>query len=297
MTTNWFSGRWMGAVVEGGTPASRAHLMIRLLRVMVVCVFLIAGSAAAALAGCPTQAQVKENLERLTHSPAEIVEIRESALPGICEVAFRQRSRLQIAYTDAEARHFLFGRILEAVTGRNLTDESLAASNRLSAPDLEELAALTAFSIGSESAPQSLYYVTDPQCPYCKTGEEDLKRMADEGKLYVRFLLLPLDFHKGAREQCISVICDKKGLEEFEKGYKSDNQCEEGRMIVESSIDFLRKKGINGTPTYIFPDGRIHAGLLKSAELERWLKPEGNRGKAETKAPTASDGQLQPQGK
>jgi thiol:disulfide interchange protein DsbC len=75
---------------------------------------------------------------------------------------------------------------------------------------MEELPALTAFSIGSDTA-RVLYYVTDPQCPYCKTGEEDLKKMAAQGKVHVRFLLLLLDFHKAAKEQSISVICDKKG--------------------------------------------------------------------------------------
>jgi thiol:disulfide interchange protein DsbC len=256
----------------------------------VMVLFMTALFAIPASAGCPSQAQVKEKLERLTRSKVEVIAVQESALSGICEVAFRQGSRLQMAYTDADARHFFFGKIFEVDSGRNLTDESLAAINRLSTQEMEELPALTAFSIGNDSA-QVLYYVTDPQCPYCKTGEEDLKKMAAQGKIHVRFLLLPLDFHKGAKEQSISVICDKKGLEDFEKGYRSENQCEEGRMLVESTVDLLKKKGITGTPTYIFSDGRIHIGLLREANLERWLKPESKVDMRELKAP-GSKGEL-----
>jgi protein-disulfide isomerase len=33
----------------------------------------------------------------------------------------------------------------------------------------------------------------------------------------------------------------------------------------------LARKGITGTPTYIFPDQRYHSGLLDEAELRRRL--------------------------
>ena len=252
----------------------RVHFGAQALFVAVMVWFLIAGSPASASAGCPPRAQVKQTLERLIRNKVEVIAVQESALSGICEVAFRQRSRVQMAYMDVDGTHVFFGKIFESQTGRNLTDESLAAVNRMTDRDVEELPALTAFSIGSDGA-QVLYYVTDPQCPYCKKGEEDLKKMAAEGKIQVHFLLLPLEFHKGAKEQCISVICDQKGLEAFEKGYRSKNQCEEGRMLVESTVDFLKKKGIRSTPTYIFSDGRIHSGVLRPDILERWLKRDG----------------------
>jgi len=245
-----------------------------LLTAGVMVLFVMAGVPFPAVAGCPSQDRVKEELERLTQNKVEVVSLRESVLSGICEVAFRLKSKLHVAYVDADGRHFIFGKIVEADTALDLTNESLMAINRLTSQEMTELPALTAFSIGSDSA-QVLYYVTDPQCPYCKTGEDDLKKMAAKGTVHVRFLLLPLKFHKGAKEQCISVICDKKGLEDFEKGYQSENQCEQGRRIVESTVGLLTQKGINGTPTYIFSDGRIHMGLLKPTDLERRLIPEG----------------------
>lgn len=87
----------------------------------------------------------------------------------------------------------------------------------------------------------------------------------------MNFLLFPLDSHKDAIALSVSVICDNKSLEEFEGGYRSDNQCPQGVEIVAKTVRLLQGKGITGTPTYIFPERRYHSGLLDEAELRRRL--------------------------
>ena len=109
----------------------------------------------------------------MPRNKVEVISVQASILPEICEVAFRQKSKMQMAYIDLQCDHLLFGKIFEADTRRNLMDESLAAINRMTDREMEELAALTAFSIAGDSA-RVLYYVTDPQCPYCKRGEVDV---------------------------------------------------------------------------------------------------------------------------
>ena len=83
--------------------------------------------------------------------------------------------------------------------------------------------------------------------------------------------MFPLPMHQGAREQCVAVICDKKGFDDLEKGYKSDNQCAEGTKLVDDSIALLSSKGITGTPTYIFADGRFQSGVLEPDALRQRL--------------------------
>jgi thiol:disulfide interchange protein DsbC len=83
--------------------------------------------------------------------------------------------------------------------------------------------------------------------------------------------MFPLAMHKGAREQCISVICDKKGFDDLEGGYKSDSTCSEGEKLVDETIAFLSSKGITGTPTYIFSDGRFQSGVLEASALRQRL--------------------------
>jgi len=95
--------------------------------------------------------------------------------------------------------------------------------------------------------------------------------MAEAGELQVRVLMFPLANHKGAKEQCVSVICDKKGFDDLHEGYSSDNQCAEGVAKVEETVKFLSGKGIGSTPTYIFPDGLPQSGLLQEAPLRQRL--------------------------
>jgi len=83
--------------------------------------------------------------------------------------------------------------------------------------------------------------------------------------------MFPLPMHKGAREQCVAVVCDKKGFDDLEGGYKSDNQCANGAKLVDDSIALLAGKGITGTPTYIFPDGRFQSGVLEADALRQRL--------------------------
>ncbi len=83
--------------------------------------------------------------------------------------------------------------------------------------------------------------------------------------------MFPLPMHKGAREQCIAVVCDKKGFDDLENGYKSDNQCAEGAKLVDESIVLLSAKGITGTPTYLFADGRFQSGVLEPDALRQRL--------------------------
>ena len=95
--------------------------------------------------------------------------------------------------------------------------------------------------------------------------------MAEAGEIIVRVLMVPLPSHSGAKEQTVSVICDGRSFEDLDQGYRSENQCEEGRKLVEETVAFLQSKGIGSTPTYIFPDGLYQPGLLEADALRERL--------------------------
>jgi thiol:disulfide interchange protein DsbC len=237
------------------------------------------GFLGAALAQCPPQEMIQNVISKFEAKDRSLVAIQPTEYPGLCEVQVRLNNRIHIFYTGATGDYLLMGQLYDSLSGRNLTREKLEHINLFSPEEFDQLRELSVFPIGTSE--KILYYATDPQCPYCKQGEEILKRMAKSGAVTVRFLLYPLEAHKGAREQSISVICDKKSLDDFHGGYRSDNLCEEGTRIVDKTKELLSRKGVTGTPTYIFPDRRYHSGLLDEAELRRRL------GLTE---PTAGDG-------
>jgi len=218
---------------------------------------------------CPSEKDLLEKIQPIVKREVEIRGIRPTAYKGICEIHVRISGRDNILYTNPENEFFVFGHLIESNTGKNLTRDALEKYTKLSPKEVQNLKSYTAFSIGK--GPVEVFYVTDPQCPYCKKGEAILKQLAEAGEIETHFILYPLSFHKNAKEQCISIICDKKGIQGLESEYQSENQCASGKNKVEATILFMKEKGITGTPGYIFTDGIIHTGLLREPNLRERL--------------------------
>lgn len=199
----------------------------------------------------------------------EVIKVSPSEVSGLCRIQVKIGAQHHLLYADSRGDFLFTGNLFEVKTAKNLTQETTQFLNRLTPEEFRQLEPLTAFTLGQGK--KVVYLATDPQCPYCKQAEALLKKITAKEDLLVRFLLFPLDSHKGAREQCIATLCDHKGIEGFDSGYQSTNQCAEGIKKVDSTIAFLQKKGISSTPTFIFSDGMNISGLPPEEELRRRL--------------------------
>ena len=227
-------------------------------------------SPPSAKAQCPSTEKLLPGIKKtFPKLQFEIVKVNPTEVPGLCQVQVKVGAQNHLLYTDSRGEFFLAGNLFEAKTGRNLTQETLQLLTRLTPEEMRQIESLTAFTLGQGK--KVVYLVTDPQCPYCKQAESLLKKLIEKEDFQVRILLFPLDIHKGAREQSISILCDRKGFEGLETGYRSDHQCAEGVNKVSSTIAFLQKKGIVSTPTFIFSDGIYLSGLISEEELRRRL--------------------------
>ncbi|SFM66096.1 DsbC family protein [Thermodesulforhabdus norvegica] len=230
---------------------------------------------AGAAGECPNAQVVHDGILKVFGRDFEVKDVIPSPISGICEAHVMVGGRYNILYVDSTGTYFFAGNLIEIATKKNLTQETLQSLNKLTAEDVKKLKELVAFTIGKKGP--ELFFVTDPQCPYCKKGLPIIKKLASEGKLQAHVLLFPLSFHKGAKEQSISIVCDKKGLEGLEAQYESENQCDKGKKLVEETVAFLQSKGVRGTPSYIFPNGNLHVGLIGSEdELLKMVQEESN---------------------
>jgi thiol:disulfide interchange protein DsbC len=162
------------------------------------------------------------------------------------------------------------GQIIDVAGEKNLTQAALQELDRFTPEEMSKLESLVAFTAGSGD--KSVYYVSDPGCPFCDKAEQVLKQMIDQNQLTVKVLLYPLlPMHKEAEPQSIAIICDNKGMEGLMQNYKSDNQCAEGREKVDGTIEFMKKKGIQGTPAYVFPDGTRQMGVMDAKAIMQRL--------------------------
>jgi thiol:disulfide interchange protein DsbC len=231
--------------------------------------FAILGFCGPTHAQCPTQKRVEEIVAKFEAPDKRVLAVKPTAYSGLCEVQVLLNGKTHIFYTGPGGDFLIMGQLYDSASGRNVTRDTLEAMTLFSPDEMSRLAGLSALTIGQRG--KVLFYVTDPQCPYCRQGVETLEKLAADGEIQVHFLFFPLEFHKGAREQSVSTICDKKSLQEFENGYRSENLCAEGIRKVDATHELLSQKGITGTPAYIFPDRRFHVGLLDEAELRRRL--------------------------
>lgn len=211
-------------------------------------------------ASCPPKDKIHQGIQKtFPKLQFEIVRIEPGQAKGLCQIQLKIGPQHHLLYTDSQGEFLLAGNLHESKTGRNLTQETVQLLNRMTPEELHQMESLTAFTLGQGK--KVVFLVTDPQCPFCKQAESLVKKLIPKEDLSVRFLFFPLDSHKGAREQCISILCDNKGIQGFDSGYRSDNQCSEGTQKVNNTIAFLKRKGINSTPTFIFMDGIYQSGV------------------------------------
>ena len=80
--------------------------------------------------------------------------------------------------------------------------------------------------------------------------------------------LFPLPMHKDAYWKAKSIICNKSVnmLEaNFEGKEIPRTDCDS--MEIDANIKLAKSLGIDGTPTLIMPDGRVHAGTMPVDKL------------------------------
>lgn len=224
---------------------------------------------------CPSKDKFQQVLSSL--QPGIVIEnIQKSPIDGLCEVTIQVSPEQKgIFYVDSKGQYIITGRILDLEKKKDLTEERLEALNRrfLSLQELSELEKKVAFTYGNSS--NYVYFITDPDCPFCKKAEKVLEPLVKEGRISVKVVLYPLEaLHPRAKNKAIALICDKKGFEELKKGYESKNQCAEGEKKVTETISFLNSLKIRATPTFVFPDGEVKMGLLNSETILNKFKKD-----------------------
>ena len=218
---------------------------------------------------CPDLKDVQGIITKTFRRNIRVTEVTPASVNGLCRIEITFQKRKRVLYIDKSGAFLIPGDVYRVSDGVNMTREAMMEINRFTPAQIKTIDGLAAFSIGHQGP--VIYFVTDPQCPYCKKAEKILEPLAESGLFQVKVLLFPLKFHKGAKEECISIICDKKGLEGLNKRYRSENQCDTGKKLIENTIKFLQSKGITGTPTYIFSDGKFLSGVMQKEQLLKKL--------------------------
>ena len=115
---------------------------------------------AAAFAQCPTAELVGKELQDVFKRPIEVKKVSPAVVKGLCEVQISFQGRANVLYVDTTGAHLVTGHVIEAASGRDLTEETIGALSSLSPEDLKKVDALVALSVGTKGP--KVYFATDP---------------------------------------------------------------------------------------------------------------------------------------
>ena len=195
-----------------------------------------------------------------------IVRISPSGVDGILEVLMEDN---RIVYTDTSGKHLFNGHLFDLDVHEDLTERRIEALTRV---DVKQLPLADAFDIVHGNGKRQLYVFEDPDCPYCKKFEEQLPKIND---VTLHIFLFPLTtIHPHAYEHALSVWCakdrQKTWADKMMKGIDPPAVAKCPNPI-DRNLALGEKIHIDGTPTIVFADGRVRAGMMSAEDLEHML--------------------------
>ncbi|HIP42461.1 MAG TPA: DsbC family protein [Aquifex aeolicus] len=213
-------------------------------------------------ASCPSPEKFEKKLEEITKRKLTVVEVSPIKGLKLCQAVIKNGLRPLVIYTDENLNYLISGNLIDIKSGKNLTTEAIKKYQRVSKEILKELENLVDFRYGRGE--KYVYFISDPDCPFCRGLEPILKEWAKENNVEIRHIFFPLPIHPKAKDKAIDIICSGKGYEYTHKDFEPKNLCDEGKKKIERNIEYLSELGVSGTPTLIGMNGQVLIGLPRS---------------------------------
>jgi len=191
-------------------------------------------------------------------------DLRPTPWPGVFEVAMGAN----LAYVDATGQYFLFGHLYDMKTQRDLSAERKDTLARI---DFNALPLADAIKEVRGRGSRALAIFSDPDCPYCRRLEADLKGLSD---VTIHTFLMPLaSLHPQARTKAIAVWCAKDRLAAWQSLMLRDQALPKVDCAhpVDRNVALADRLGITGTPTLVAADGRVLPGAASAEQINAWL--------------------------
>lgn len=222
---------------------------------------------AATLSGTSVANDVTEKMKtKFPGSP--VTSAKELAdFPGVVELVMGKN---QVMYTNTEGTRLMIGHIFDPRTNTDLTQQRIES---LSFVDFKTLPLKDAITIKKGKGEREIAVFSDPDCPYCKKLEEELKLIDN---ITVHVFPFPLAMHPEAKTVSEGIVCSKDKAKAWTdymlNGVKPQmtKKCDAASSI-DRNIELGSKIGVNGTPAMIAFNGRIKPGFAPAAQLELWL--------------------------
>ena len=223
---------------------------------------LVAASAVAA-----DEAAVRRMVEEKLGGAGRLESVQKMPFAGLYEVVVSTPDGPAIYYVDSAATVIIAGKVFEAKTGRNLTEER---ERKLTAVKWESLPLQWAITSVRGTGRRKIAILSDPNCPYCKRFEQDLAKLDD-----ITVHILPYAIIRPESvQQAKAVWCSKDRVKAWNDLMflriepRPERDCE---TPVEQLVQFGHSIRATATPTWFLESGERFSGAMPLDQVRSLL--------------------------
>src|SRR3990172_5110626 len=197
------------------------------------------------------------------------VDIKESRVKGVFEISVESKGQRGPIYLDCS------GKYLVQLMSLNAYFAQLQAQQTPQTVDVSKIPLSDSITVGAKNAAKKVIVFTDPDCPYCRTLHESIKKViARRPDIAFVQILYPLPMHKDAPKKVQAILCSKsvKMLHDAFSGKMTPEppaNCTADAMDRNTAL--ARSLNFNSTPTLVRADGMVLAGFLPEDKLIEWI--------------------------
>lgn len=209
--------------------------------------------------------QVKQQMAT-QYPDLEVKNIQSTEMTGLYSATIED----QIVFLTADGQYLLAGNAIRLKDQHSLTKELSLKHNRI---DWKDLPLNDAIKTVHGNGQHKLAIFSDPNCPYCKQLEAELKKLND---VTIYTFILPFKPQSVAPSK--QVFCESNPVTAWDNlivrgvAPKTSKAC---ANPIERNLALAKKLGVNGTPAVIFSNGSKVAGALPASEIEKIWQSQG----------------------
>lgn len=213
------------------------------------------------------EAAVRRMVEEKLRGSGQFEGVQKMPFADLYEVVIRTPDGPAIYYVDRAATVIIAGKVFDAKTGRNLTEER---ERKLNAVKWESLPLQWAITSTRGSGRRKIAILSDPNCLYCKRFEEDLAKLDD-----ITVHILPYAIIRPESvQQAKAAWCSKDRVKAWNDLMfrriepRPERECD---TPVEKLVHYGRSIGATATPTWFLESGERFSGALPIEQTRRLL--------------------------
>ncbi|MDD2580546.1 MAG: DsbC family protein [Desulfuromonadaceae bacterium] len=207
-----------------------------------------------------------------------VTDVRQSPARGLFELLVEKDGRKGVLYMDYGKKYLIQGAVfdLEKLEQVIAFKDVLPQPKPIKPVDVKTIPVANAIVMGNPKGTKNLYVFTDPDCPFCRKGHAELKKLAKIAPdVAIHIMLFPLPMHPASYDKSRAAL-ETKSLDLLDKAFEGKEvpkpTRESSKKAIDEIVKFANANGISGTPTIVLPDGTIQVGMPDAETMKKMLE-------------------------